>query len=76
METDDNSQHDSSHRNEHWQPHLSRKKGLVVGLTIYLEEAAKGTHGVHNRFPGVNLRSVHHGIPKTSFIKAEDLLIE
>jgi hypothetical protein len=33
METD-NSQHDSSHENE--QPHLQRKKGLVVELTIDL----------------------------------------
>jgi len=35
METDNNSQHDSLHRNE--QPHLPRKKGLVVELTIDLE---------------------------------------
>ena len=82
METD-NSQHDSLHENE--QPHLQRKKGLVVELTIDLGiqpnqltmdlEATKGTHGVHNRVPGTNLRSMHHGIPKTSFIKVEDLLI-
>jgi len=41
-----------------------------------LEEAAKGTHGVHNRVPDTNLHSVHLGIPKASFIKVEDLPIE
>ena len=40
-----------------------RKKQLRVPMEYIIE------------FRGANLRSVHHGIPKTSFIKVEDLLI-
>ena len=72
MKTADNSQHDSLHRNE--QPHLPRYNQIC--LQFIWKKQPRVPMEYITEFWGVNLCSMHHGIPKTSFIKVEDLLIE